>query len=144
MTRRGSGKRGAGWAIAPLGSSGVGWLPGCQDGKQTLTVSGNLLIVDGWAALADPTRRAIFEFVATRPRAVGELAELLPVSRPAVSQHLKLLKTAGLVFDRAHGTRRIYQVDPTGLGELRAQLDRFWNQTLANLKQLVEQPEENP
>jgi DNA-binding transcriptional ArsR family regulator len=101
--------------------------------------------VDGWAALADPTRRAIFECVATRPRAVGELAALLPVSRPAVSQHLKLLKTAGLVFDRAHGTRRIYQVDPTGLGELRAQLDRFWNQALANLKQLVEQPEEeNP
>ena len=98
--------------------------------------------MDGWAALADPTRRAIFEFVTSRPRAVGELAELLPVSRPAVSQHLKLLKTAGLVFDRAHGTKRIYHADPTGLGELRAQLDRFWNQTLANLKQLVEQPTE--
>ena len=100
--------------------------------------------MDGWAALADPTRRTIFELVASRPRAVGELAELLPVTRPAVSQHLKLLKTAGLVLDRADGTRRIYRADPEGLRELRAQLDRFWDQALANLRELVEQPEEEP
>jgi DNA-binding transcriptional ArsR family regulator len=99
--------------------------------------------MDGWTALADPTRRTIFELVAARPRAVGELAEQLPVTRPAVSQHLKLLKTAGLVLDHAEGTRRIYRVDPTGLAELRAQLDRFWNQALANFKELVEKPEED-
>jgi DNA-binding transcriptional ArsR family regulator len=99
--------------------------------------------MDGWTALADPTRRSIFELVAARPRAVGELAEQLPVTRPAVSQHLKLLKTAGLVRDHAEGTRRIYRVDPTGLAELRAQLDRFWNQALANFKELVEKPEED-
>jgi DNA-binding transcriptional ArsR family regulator len=98
--------------------------------------------MDGWAALADPTRRAIFEMVVTEPRAVGELADLLPVTRPAVSQHLKLLKTAGLVLDRADGTRRIYRANPDGLRELRAQLDRFWTGTLANLKQLAEEPEE--
>jgi DNA-binding transcriptional ArsR family regulator len=98
--------------------------------------------MDGWAALADPTRRTIFELVVARPRAVGQLADVLPVSRPAVSQHLKLLKTAGLVVDRAEGTRRIYHANPDGLRELRAQLDRFWNETLANFKQLVEQPEE--
>jgi DNA-binding transcriptional ArsR family regulator len=85
----------------------------------------------------------IFELVVERPRAVGQLAEVLPITRPAVSQHLKLLKTAGLVRDRAEGTRRIYRANPDGLRELRAQLDRFWNQTLANLKQLVEQPEED-
>jgi DNA-binding transcriptional ArsR family regulator len=98
--------------------------------------------VDGWTALADPTRRSIFELVAARPRAVGEIAAHLPVTRPAVSQHLKLLKTARLVIDHAEGTRRIYRVDRTGLAELRTQLDRFWNQTLVNLKELVEQPEE--
>jgi len=99
--------------------------------------------MDGWTALADPTRRTIFELVAARPRAVGELAEELPVTRPAVSQHLKLLKTAGLVRDTAEGTRRIYRVDPNGLVELRAQLDRFWNQALANFKELIEQTEED-
>ena len=99
--------------------------------------------MDGWTALADPTRRTIFELVAARPRAVGELAEELPVTRPAVSQHLKVLKTAGLVRDTAEGTRRIYRVDPNGLGELRAQLDRFWNQALANFKELIEQTEED-
>ena len=100
--------------------------------------------MDGWAALADPTRRTIFELVLARPRAVGELAEVLPVTRPAVSQHLKVLKTAGLVLDRAEGTRRIYRVNPEGLRDLRAQLDRFWNEALANFKELVEQPEEEP
>jgi len=99
--------------------------------------------MDAWAALADPTRRSIFELVVARPRAVGELAEVVPVTRPAVSQHLKLLKTAGLVLDRAQGTRRIYRANPDGLAELRAQLDRFWNQALANLKQLVDDPEED-
>jgi DNA-binding transcriptional ArsR family regulator len=98
--------------------------------------------MDGWAALADPTRRTIFELVAMRPRAVGELADVLPVTRPAVSQHLKLLKMAGLVLDRAEGTRRIYRANPDGLRDLRAQLDRFWTQALANFKQLVEQPQE--
>jgi DNA-binding transcriptional ArsR family regulator len=98
--------------------------------------------VDGWTALADPTRRLIFELVVARPRAVGEIAVHVPVSRPAVSQHLKLLKAARLVLDRAEGTRRIYRVNPEGLAELRTQLDRFWGQTLANFKQLVENPEE--
>jgi DNA-binding transcriptional ArsR family regulator len=96
----------------------------------------------GWTALGDPTRRAIFERIAERPRAVGELAGELPVSRPAVSQHLKVLKEAGMVIDRPLGTRRIYQLDPDGLGTLRAELDRFWSQALATYKQLVEQPEE--
>ena len=99
--------------------------------------------MDGWTALADPTRRTIFELVAARPRAVGELAEQLPVTRPAVSQHLKLLKAAGLVRDHAEGTRRIYRVEPAGLVELRAQLDRFWNQTLENFKEVVERAQED-
>jgi DNA-binding transcriptional ArsR family regulator len=98
--------------------------------------------VDAWTALGDPTRRVIFERLAEHPRAVGELARELPVSRPAVSQHLKVLKGAGLVVDRSAGTRRIYQLDPDGLGALRAELDRFWTQALASYKQLVEQPTE--
>ena len=97
---------------------------------------------DGWNALGDPTRRAIFERLADRPRAVGELAGELPVSRPAVSQHLKVLKDAGLVVDRRDGNRRIYQLNPDGLGALRAQLDRFWSQALAAYKSAVEQPTE--
>ena len=83
-----------------------------------------------FAALADPTRREIFERLASEPSAVGELANELPVSRPAVSQHLKVLKEAGLVVDRAIGTRRVYEIDPHGLGELRAWLDRFWGEAL--------------
>jgi DNA-binding transcriptional ArsR family regulator len=98
--------------------------------------------VDGWTALGDPTRRAIFERIADRPRAVGELAGDLPISRPAVSQHLKVLKDAGLVIARPAGTRRIYQLRPGGLGALRADLDRFWNQALAAYKAVVEQPAE--
>ena len=98
---------------------------------------------NGFDALGDPTRRAIFERIADRPRPVGELALELPVSRPAVSQHLKVLKEAGLVIDRRAGNRRIYQVDPDGVGALRAELDRFWNQALATFKEVVEQgPEE--
>ena len=94
---------------------------------------------DHWTALADPTRRAIFERLAARPQAVGELARELPVSRPAVSQHLKVLKQAGLVADQPVGTRRVYRPDPDGLAALRADLERFWTQTLATYKQVVEQ-----
>jgi DNA-binding transcriptional ArsR family regulator len=97
---------------------------------------------DVWTALGDPTRRAIFESLVERPRAVGELAGEFPVSRPAVSQHLKVLKEARLVIDRPAGNRRIYRVDPTGLGALRADLERFWGQALANYKAVVEQPTE--
>jgi DNA-binding transcriptional ArsR family regulator len=99
---------------------------------------------DVWTALGDPTRRAIFERLVERPRAVGELAGEFPVSRPAVSQHLKVLKDARLVVDRPAGNRRIYQVDPTGLGALRADLERFWGQALANYKAVVEQRTEEP
>ena len=91
------------------------------------------------AALADPTRRAIFERLADRPSAVGELAKELPVSRPAVSQHLKVLLDAGLVSARSEGSRRIYGIDPDGVGALRAYLDRFWNRALAAFKDAVEQ-----
>ena len=82
-------------------------------------------------ALADPTRRAVFERLRQGPRPVGTIAEGLPVSRPAVSQHLKVLKEAGLVDDRAEGTRRVYFIDPKGLGPLRAWLDQFWDAALA-------------
>jgi DNA-binding transcriptional ArsR family regulator len=96
-----------------------------------------------WTALGDPTRRAIFERLVERPRAVGDLAGEFPVSRPAVSQHLKVLKDARLVIDRPDGNRRIYHVDPTGLGALSADLERFWRQALANYKESVERaPEE--
>ena len=93
---------------------------------------------NGFSALGDPTRRAIFERLAGRPRSVGELAAELPVSRPAVSQHLKVLKEAGLVSDRAEGTRRLYRVDPGGVGAMRDYLDRFWDQALAAFKGAVE------
>lgn len=95
-----------------------------------------------WTALGDATRRAIFERLADRPRAVGELAAEFPVSRPAVSQHLKVLKDAGLVIDRIAGTRRIYQLNPDGVGELRAQLDRFWSQALTTFRDVAENPAE--
>jgi DNA-binding transcriptional ArsR family regulator len=94
---------------------------------------------EGFTALADPTRRAIFERIAERPAAVRELADELPVSRPAVSQHLKVLKEAGLVIDHPDGTRRIYQLDPQGVEALRAYLDTFWNQALTAFKRAVEQ-----
>jgi DNA-binding transcriptional ArsR family regulator len=90
------------------------------------------------SALADPTRRAIFERLATGPQAVGELAQGLPVSRPAVSQHLAVLKAAGLVRERAAGTRRIYRIESAGLGPLRDWLDRFWDQTLQAFKEEAE------
>jgi DNA-binding transcriptional ArsR family regulator len=89
-------------------------------------------------ALADPTRRSIFERLAAGPRPVVELARGLPVSRPAVSQHLRVLKGAGLVVDRQAGARRLYQLNPDGLGALRAYLDRFWDQALAAFKAAAE------
>ncbi len=89
-------------------------------------------------ALADPTRRMIFERLAERPSAVGELANGLPVSRPAVSQHLKVLKQAGLVAGRAQGTRRIYQLDPAGIEGLRRYLDQFWQRSLLAFKEAAE------
>ena len=94
--------------------------------------------IDPWTALGDPTRRAIFERIAYKARAVGEIARDVPVSRPAVSQHLKVLKDAGLVHDHAIGTRRIYSVNTDGLSVLRHDLERFWSRALVNFKQLVE------
>jgi DNA-binding transcriptional ArsR family regulator len=90
--------------------------------------------------MGDRTRRIILERLAERPRAVRELADELPISRPAVSQHLKVLKDAGLVIEHAAGTRRIYRLNPVGVGALRDQLDTFWNRALAGYKDVVEQP----
>ena len=92
------------------------------------------------AALGDPTRQAIVELLATGPMAVGELAARLPVSRPAVSQHLRVLKEAGLVSDTAAGTRRLYRLDPTGADAVHTYLDRYWNRTLEAFKRAVEEP----
>ncbi|HEY4162408.1 MAG TPA: metalloregulator ArsR/SmtB family transcription factor [Dongiaceae bacterium] len=89
-------------------------------------------------ALGDPTRREIFERLRKNAQSVGAIAEGLPVSRPAVSQHLKVLKEAGLVGDRAEGTRRVYYIDPEGLGELRRWLDRFWDEALLAFQAEVE------
>jgi DNA-binding transcriptional ArsR family regulator len=98
-----------------------------------------------WGALGDRTRRAIVLRLAQRPQAVGELAAALPVSRPAVSQHLKVLKDAGLVAERAVGTRRIYRLNEAGVTALRDQLDTFWNRALGGYQDVVEQlPEEKP
>jgi DNA-binding transcriptional ArsR family regulator len=96
----------------------------------------------GVSVLADPTRLEIFERLARRPQAVGELARELPVSRPAVSQHLRALKDAGLVIDRQDGNRRIYQLNPAAVGTLRTYFDNLWNQALTAFKTAVEQPEE--
>jgi DNA-binding transcriptional ArsR family regulator len=97
-------------------------------------------MTNGMDALGDPTRRAIFERLAKGPTAVGEIAKDLPVSRPAVSQHLKVLKQAGLVTDRADGTRRLYQLDPKGVAQLRDYFDAFWMHALAAFKEAVENP----
>ena len=94
-----------------------------------------------FAALADPTRRSIFERIADQPRTVGALASGLPVTRPAVSQHLKVLKDAGLVVDEARGTARVYRIDPNGLGPIRRWLDQQWERSLDNFKGLAEQEE---
>ena len=113
------------------------------------SVSVDLRFVDtygdgGLGLLGDPTRRAIFELLARRPASVGELAGLLPVSRPAVSQHLRVLKDGGLVVSRAVGTRRVYQLDPDGVGVLRAYLDRVWGEALGAFQLAAEaaEPEE--
>jgi len=90
------------------------------------------------ASLADPTRRKILEKLRDGPRSVGAIASELPVSRPAVSQHLKVLKDAGLVVDRAEGSRRVYCIDPHGLGPLRAWFDQFWDQAMSSFQQEVE------
>jgi DNA-binding transcriptional ArsR family regulator len=94
-------------------------------------------------ALGDPTRRSVFERLRRGTRSVTELADELPVSRPAVSQHLRVLKEAGLVTERRNGTRRIYRVDPDGLGELRAYFDEFWNEALAAFKAAAEDERRN-
>ena len=94
-------------------------------------------------ALGDSTRRAVFERLRGGPRSVGELAADLPVSRPAVSQHLRVLKEAGLVAERREGTRRLYRLDPDGLGELRRYLDGFWNEALAAFKAEAEKERRN-
>src|SRR5579871_6451900 len=91
-----------------------------------------------FSALADPTRRLVLERLASGPRAVGDIAQGLPVSRPAVSQHLKVLKEAGLVSDRQDGARRIYAIDPSGLGAMRAWLDQFWDRALEAFKAELE------
>jgi DNA-binding transcriptional ArsR family regulator len=96
---------------------------------------------NGLSALGDPTRRAIFELLADRPRPVGELARELPVSRPAVSQHLRVLKDAGLVSDRQVGNRRLYQLNPEGIGGLRTYFDLFWDKALVAFKRAAEQSE---
>ena len=92
-----------------------------------------------FTALADPTRRLMIERLAERPQTVGTLASNFPISRPAVSQHLKVLKDAGLVSDEAKGTSRIYRIDPQGLGPMRRWLDEQWDRSLANFKALAEQ-----
>ena len=89
--------------------------------------------------LSDPTRRRVFERLRSGPQSVGVLARGLPVSRPAVSQHLKVLKAAGLVSDRSEGTRRVYHIDPDGLGELRRWIDQFWDDALESFNHEVEQ-----
>ena len=93
-------------------------------------------------ALGDPTRRAILEQLRSGPRAVGEIASELPVSRPAVSQHLRVLKDAGLVTERREGTRRLYRLDPEGLAEVRGYFDRFWTAALADFKAAAERSEQ--
>ena len=92
----------------------------------------------GWEALGDPRRFAIMQCLAERPRAVGEIADELPISRQAVSQHLQVLKGAGLVADHAEGTRRIYRLNPTGVAALRDQLDTFWRRALDGYQNVVE------
>jgi DNA-binding transcriptional ArsR family regulator len=98
----------------------------------------------GWEALGDPSRLAIVTSLAERPQAVGELAAALPISRPAVSQHLKVLKQAGLVADHAVGTRRVYRLNPAGIAALRDQLETFWNRALDGYQHVVEDDVERP
>ena len=100
-------------------------------------------ITRAFAALADPTRRKVFERLAAGPQTVGAIAAGLPVSRPAVSQHLSVLKSAGLVRDRAEGAKRVYQIDPSGLGAIRAWLDQFWDEALAAYAAEFDPPKEH-
>lgn len=105
--------------------------------------------LDALSVLGDPTRRRLFEKLAENPAPVGELARFVPVTRSAVSQHLRVLKDAGLVTDVAQGTRRIYRIDPRGIGAIRAWLDRHWSQSLANFRDFADadvppEPEETP
>jgi DNA-binding transcriptional ArsR family regulator len=103
------------------------------------------IAVDGWSALADGTRRAIVASLADGPQAVGQLAAGLPVTRSAVSQHLKVLKDAGLVSERAEGTRRIYRLNPAAVAALRDQLDTYWQRALAGYGQIAQEAtEESP
>jgi len=95
-------------------------------------------LAEGFAALADPTRRQVFERLARKPLSVGAIADELPVSRPAVSQHLKVLKAAGLVVDERDGTRRVYRIDMRGIEAMRKYLDRFWDRALAAFKAATE------
>ena len=99
---------------------------------------------NAWSVLGDDSRRTIFSRLAEQPRAVGELAAELPISRPAVSQHLKVLKEAGLVEDQVVGRRRIYRLNPAGVAALRDQLDTFWNRALTGYRDLVDQPTAEP
>jgi DNA-binding transcriptional ArsR family regulator len=92
----------------------------------------------GLGLLGDPTRRAIFELLARRPSSVGELAQQLPITRPAVSQHLRVLKDGGLVVSRAEGTRRVYRLNPEGVSALRAYLDRIWDEALTAFQKAAE------
>ena len=96
----------------------------------------------GWEALGDPSRFAIVQHLAERPRTVGELADELPISRQAVSQHLQVLKSAGLVTNRAEGTRRVYRLNPAGVAALKDQLDTFWRRALDGYQDVVEDAEE--
>jgi DNA-binding transcriptional ArsR family regulator len=100
--------------------------------------------ISALGALGDPTRRAIFERIANKPAAVGEIAELLPVSRPAVSQHLKVLKAVGLVTESTEGTRHIYRLDPRGIGAMRDWLDQYLGQALDAFKAFAEAEEHDP
>ncbi|HVU02172.1 MAG TPA: metalloregulator ArsR/SmtB family transcription factor [Polyangiaceae bacterium] len=97
--------------------------------------------LDGFAALSDPTRRLVFERIARRPQPVGRLAEGLAVTRPAVSQHLKVLKDAGLVAVEARGTLRVYRLDPKGVEAMKNYLDRFWDEALSAFKEVAEAEE---
>jgi DNA-binding transcriptional ArsR family regulator len=98
------------------------------------------MAVDSLAALGDPTRRAIFELIAERPRSVAEITRRVPVTQSAVSQHLKVLRDSRLVRAEPKGASNVYHIDPHGLGQMRAWLDRFWSKTLAAYKVAVEQP----
>src|SRR2546429_763648 len=106
--------------------------------SQDAPIRGGLDALEALGALGDPTRRAIFERLAKRPWSVGELARELPVGRPAVSQHLKILKEAGLITSQQHGTRNHYRLDPRGVASVRAWLDGVWDRSLAAFKEAPE------